>query len=906
MLKKLVCVLALSAAASLSAAVLDFQNFERDGKPVLIPEVQKYEAADGVCKLPSKLTVSVPAGEKLILEQLDGELKRFGVSAVAGDDAAVCRFVLSESNVPEHKEGYTLTVDASGIAVAARTADGLFRGAQTLRNLIANAAAPELKQCRIVDWPDFDLRGYTFNLRSMPSKNLPLVKRTLEAMARLKLNTAFITLEECFPYRDNPFTKRKNVYTAEQVRDLAGFCAARHIRIVPVLQVWSHAHWMTGHPDWAKMKEGEPSKPWNSMPCPYNEEARELVRMAMEEHIAMFHPEVFHIAYDEIFLCPFRVCPRCKATAPHKILADYLEFVRGILDKHGIKMMVCQDSFRNNPRWPYGDWYRTLLRPDTYISWWSYSDHLDEKSMRDFSRFRAMGNALCGKPLNVYNMAHLVKKCGGRYCKMTYWYYSSGGLLTKLSLETPDSLGGFTNGADYLWKLRDTPYPLLGYDGTLAMMRIIHPEMLTLPPRGGVAAPVPLENAVNAELSGSGKFPRFDSDAAVDELKNALAKLPERFHLVTSPGGKYYALRVAGRKEDGRQAVRIGFGGRKAEMLSFLFTTSRSSRARSYHCASYGEKRFKYDPVAQLRIVYTDGSRAAVNLRYRKDITDWNRPFGGFNMRFAVRGLDADKCYYSFGIFDFKNPHPEKAIRAIELGTRNVEDISVALLAVSAWGADRPFAAPPAKFDPAVLKERGGVRNDDRPAPLRIVRDFEDGLGDLAFLGDLSKSMKHEIVDDPTSPGKGKVLKITVFPPQTTGNDDGTALKELALYMPYRVPAGTVGPFLDYKIVTAAPGDFSHFDDLFLGEGALDDPQRLYRRGTSRGAPPYWFRNIRPAPIKSARPLSDITQTRYRRLCFYFYRVSSPVEIYIGNIGDTAEDISSVPLWKLGTEAEPI
>ena len=42
------CALLLGAAASLSAAVTDFRNFERDGKPVLIPEVQKYEAAAGV------------------------------------------------------------------------------------------------------------------------------------------------------------------------------------------------------------------------------------------------------------------------------------------------------------------------------------------------------------------------------------------------------------------------------------------------------------------------------------------------------------------------------------------------------------------------------------------------------------------------------------------------------------------------------------------------------------------------------------------------------------------------------------------------------------------------------------------------------------------------------------------
>ena len=172
MFKKPAAMFVLAAATLLTAGVMEFQNFERDGKPVLIPEVQNYEAVSGTFKLPGTLVVALPEGEQLILEQIAAELKRFGGSAVAGDNA-VCRFTLTESGVPVHKEGYTLTVSAEGITVAARTTDGLFRGAQTLRNLLANAATPELKCCRITDYPDFELRGYTFNLRSIPSKNLP-------------------------------------------------------------------------------------------------------------------------------------------------------------------------------------------------------------------------------------------------------------------------------------------------------------------------------------------------------------------------------------------------------------------------------------------------------------------------------------------------------------------------------------------------------------------------------------------------------------------------------------------------------------------------------------------------------------------------------------------------------------
>ena len=117
----IIAALTLFATAALAAEVMTFANFERNGIPVLIPEVQKYEAAEGVFPLPDTLGVAIPAGEELIIEQLSDDLKRFGKTAASAGDG-VCRFEIAETGVPEHAEGYTLTVSSSGITVRSRTA----------------------------------------------------------------------------------------------------------------------------------------------------------------------------------------------------------------------------------------------------------------------------------------------------------------------------------------------------------------------------------------------------------------------------------------------------------------------------------------------------------------------------------------------------------------------------------------------------------------------------------------------------------------------------------------------------------------------------------------------------------------------------------------------------------------
>lgn len=910
MLRLFAAVAVLSAALALDAAIMPFRNLKKNGQPVLIPSVRSYRAEAGGFALPQKLTVTVPAGEELIIEQLDGELRRFGATAEAGTAGAVCRFVLTQDGVPAHDQGYALCIRPEGIAVAARTAAGLFYGAQTLCNIIRNAEAPELGCCTVADYPDFDRRGYFFTIRKLPPEKLPLLKKTLDMMAKLKINWIMLELAEAFPYKDNPLTLRKNAFTEAQVRDIMEFCRKRHIEITPTLQVWSHAAWMTFHPDWDKMKEGIPKRHWYSQPCPYNNQARELTAKAVAEHIELFKPKTFLLMMDEMFFGPFQSCPKCRATDPVKLFSEVVRDYESQVIRRGVEPMVCHDSFVNNSayKWTFGDQLRSALAPETLVLWWNYRDKLPEHELIPFRNFKLAGHALHGKPHNLQIMAQLIKKYGGKACTFAYWYYSKDGMLAQLERETPDGYGGFVIGADYLWRLTDTPHQEIDYDGTWQMMRLIHPEALASAKPGETAYALPLGGVVNAELSNSKRFPRLD-DAAVAELGKLLAALPERFELLTSPGGRYYAVLLNGGKHETawRNGVRIDFQKRKAKRLSLLLTTSRPPTGMDYFARSRGRRTYNYDPAAKLKWEYADGSEEVGMLKFRWDLTDWNRQFGGFNCRFPFRGVDLDRNYYSFGICDLENPHPEKTVRSLVFSTAKLNGIAPALLAVSAWGTDKPFAPAKRPFAPDDRRTPPGVSNLEMR--LHTAADFEHGMGNVTLSGtpQLLASLRHEIVADPDSPTRGKVLKITIPPGKYRGKADDGGYIRLNIDVPNRLAEKDRSIFADYRVDD--PGNaLDHVNDYLIHENP--DPKQMKFWSLRNWPAEGWSRRINAfwkltTVFKDKYIHKKLAAANLRRLSFFFNRIDKPVEIRIGAIGSSPDEFSTAPLWKEHGEAEP-
>ena len=61
------------SAVLAAATVRQVSNFELDGRPVLVPSVQKMELGEGTTALPAMFTAPLPDGETLIAEKLEAK-----------------------------------------------------------------------------------------------------------------------------------------------------------------------------------------------------------------------------------------------------------------------------------------------------------------------------------------------------------------------------------------------------------------------------------------------------------------------------------------------------------------------------------------------------------------------------------------------------------------------------------------------------------------------------------------------------------------------------------------------------------------------------------------------------------------------------------------------------------------
>ena len=331
---------------------------------------------------------------------------------------------------------------------------------------------------------------------------------------------------------------------------------------------------------------------------------------------------------------------------------------------------------------------------------------------------------------------------------------------------------------------------------------------------------------------------------------------------------------------------------------------------RAYAGANYyGSDRFKFPAVAAIVLKYADGGTVELPLKYRWSITDWNRPFGGVGMRWAVRGLDADKNYYSFGIYEFDNPEPQRPIEWLTFVTKRFGGVSPVILAISAGKVDKPFGKP-GKVAPAAVARHPGVTDVSGTAALRVAADFARGMGEVKVNTGklLREKLKYEIVDDPASPSGGKVLKISFPAGNYKGHDRDGGYVRVDVAMPYSIAKGTRSLVLDHRMVTSGKG-FSHANDYIVdqvedGRANAKAFYRLYGFAPSER----WTRSITPLGVRSAstNKLEDVADTKFRKVSFFFHEIDAPVEIHIGVIGDTEANISNMPLWRENAEGEPI
>ena len=245
-------------------------------------------------------------------------------------DMKIIRFSSNNYNGGD-KESYKLTITPSEIKVSGKDA-GLFYGLQTLMQLFSFKEGPPISiPCaEIIDAPRYKYRGMMLDV-CLHFYPVSFIKEMLDLMAEYKLNTFHWHLTEDqgwrieikkYPLLTTIGSWRKETqigndqkmfdgnsyggfYTQKEIRDVVKYAAARHINIIPEIEMPGHSlAALTSYP-WLGCTGGpyEVATTWGifkDVYCP-TDSTFTFLENVLTEVLALFPSHYIHIGGDE---CP--------------------------------------------------------------------------------------------------------------------------------------------------------------------------------------------------------------------------------------------------------------------------------------------------------------------------------------------------------------------------------------------------------------------------------------------------------------------------------------------------------------------------------------------------------------------------------------------------------------------------
>ena len=213
---------------------------------------------------------------------------------------------ISDIPSPQHKEeAYTLSVMPDKITMRANSAHGIFNAVQTFKQLITDK---RIQGCEITDWPAFGWRGYMIDVgRNYQSMNL--LKQQIDVMSLYKYNIFHFHFTEDiawrlaikkYPQLTAPETMLRNkgkFYTEADMKELIAYCKARHITLVPEIDMPGHSAAFR-----RAMKTDMQS-----------EEGLQIVKNILKEFFETYDLPYIHIGADEVKITNKNFLPEISA-----------------------------------------------------------------------------------------------------------------------------------------------------------------------------------------------------------------------------------------------------------------------------------------------------------------------------------------------------------------------------------------------------------------------------------------------------------------------------------------------------------------------------------------------------------------------------------------------------------------
>ena len=241
----------------------------------------------------------------------------------------------------QQKEGYVMTVSQRGITIQGGSAAGVFYGIQTLRKAVSQG--PIMNPVVISDCPRFSWRGMHLDC-SRHFFSVKFVKKFLDLLAMHNMNVFHwhLTDDQGWRIEIKKWPKLITVgsqrtgtiigtnsdiddkvpyggyYTQAEAREIVAYAAARHITVVPEIDMPGHMlAALASYPELGctggPYQVGHYWGVYKDVLCVGNEKVYQFVEDVLTEIMDIFPSEVIHIGGDETPTDKWLQCPKCQA-----------------------------------------------------------------------------------------------------------------------------------------------------------------------------------------------------------------------------------------------------------------------------------------------------------------------------------------------------------------------------------------------------------------------------------------------------------------------------------------------------------------------------------------------------------------------------------------------------------------
>jgi hexosaminidase len=317
--------------------------FAQEKPSALIPYPRKVEWLKGKFLLTDSSTIICSSGQlqNYFVERIK-TLTGLSIKSTP-KNGVVSKIIFSLDSLASNdgKESYEISISTNILKIRASTEEGLFRGMQTIFQLIR----PEDKTnkdkqnisiacCNISDSPAFIWRGLNIDCaRHFMSKDF--IKRYIDILAYFKFNTLHWHLTDDqgwrieikkYPLLTKVGAWRKEAdgsiyggyYSQEDIKEIVAYAQSRFITIVPEIEMPGHClaslasypeNSCTGGPfevgtTWGVIKD---------VYCAGNDSTFNFLENILDEVTALFPGNYIHIGGDEVPKFRWRECPKCQA-----------------------------------------------------------------------------------------------------------------------------------------------------------------------------------------------------------------------------------------------------------------------------------------------------------------------------------------------------------------------------------------------------------------------------------------------------------------------------------------------------------------------------------------------------------------------------------------------------------------